>query len=142
MAMKPRLAVSFAMLCAAFALTAATARAQSIITEAAVTAGGSTDSLAAGAVQLRGFGDMPGGVSHIRTKSLRSADDSRSDFTGVDLRWTHGGVQLRGEWMTGRPFEGATTNGWYADAIVHLVAMGPVTAVARVERMGFQEPAE
>ena len=281
--MKPRLAVSFAMLCAAYALTAATARAQSITTEAAVTAGGSTDSLAAGAVQLRGFGDMPGGVrffgeasfaqtsdndndsfaaaypyggrlevieayaermfrpnkaivgvragrfrtpfgiynssdhaytgflrpplirydeysgipnyflehgadfvvgvpalqietalgapadvgsgvrrsgldaivrvqgyygpiiagvSHIRTKSLRSADDSRSDFTGVDLRWTHGGVQLRGEWMTGRPFEGATTNGWYADAIVHLVAMGPVTAVARVERMGFEEPAE
>jgi len=273
------------MLTAACVLTAATARAQSITTEAAVTAGASTDTLAAGALQLRGFGDIPGGirffgeasfaqtsdddgdndgfaaaypyggrleiieayaermfrpnnaivgvragrfrtpfgiynssdhaytgflrpplirydeysgisnyflehgadfvvgvsglqvetalgapadvgsgvrrpgldaivrvqgyygpiiagVSHIRTKSLQSADDSRSDFTGADLRWTHGGVQLRGEWMTGRPFEGATTTGWYADAIVHLVPMGPVTAVARVERMGFEEPAE
>jgi hypothetical protein len=286
MAMSPRRAVLLAMLSAASMLTAATARAQSITTEAAVTAGASTDSLAAGALQLRGFGDIPGGirffgeasfaqtsdddgdndgfaaaypyggrlevieayaermfrpnnaiigvragrfrtpfgiysssdhaytgflrpplirydeysgisnyflehgadfvvgvsglqvetalgapadvgrgvrrpgldaivrvqgyygpiiagVSHIRTKSLQSADeDSPSDFTGVDLRFTHGGVQLRGEWMTGRPFEGATTTGWYADAIVHLVPMGPVTAVARVERMGFEEPAE
>ena len=282
--MTTRLAASFAMLCAACMLTAASARAQSITTEAAVTAGASTDSLAAGALQLRGFGDIPGGVrffgeasfaqtsdsdndgfaaaypyggrlevieaygermfrpnnalvgvragrfrtpfgiynssdhaytgflrpplirydeysgisnyflehgadlvvgvsglqvetalgapadvgsgvrrsgldaivrvqgyygpiiagvSHIRTKSLQSADeDSPSDFTGVDLRWTHGGVQLRGEWMTGHPFEGATTDGWYADAIVHLVPMGPVTAVARVERMGFVEPSE
>jgi len=281
--MRKRLA-AFAMLCATCTLAATTARAQSITAEAAVTAGGSTDSLAAGAMQIRGFGDIPGGirffgeasiaqtsdhdndgfaaaypyggrlevieaygermfrpnnalvgvragrfrtpfgiynssdhaytgflrpplirydeysgisnyflehgadlvvgvsglqvetalgapadvgsgvrrsgldsivrvqgyygpiiagVSHIRTKSLQSAgEDSRSDFTGVDLRWTHGGVQLRGEWMTGRPFEGATTNGWYADAIVHLVPMGPVTAVARVERMGFEEPAE
>jgi hypothetical protein len=283
MAMSARLAAPLAMLSAACMLTASTARAQSITTEAAVTAGGSTDSLAAGAVQLRGFGDILGGVryfgeasfaqtsdsdndsfaaaypyggrlevieayaermfrpnnaivgiragrfrtpfgiynssdhaytgflrpplirydeysgisnyflehgadlvvgvsglqvetalgapadvgsgvrrsgldtivrvqgyygpiiagvSHIRTKSLQSADDSRSDFTGLDLRWMRAGVQLRGEWMAGHPFEGATTNGWYADAIVHLVPMGPVTAVARVERMGFEEPAE
>src|SRR5262249_33081532 len=95
-------------------------------------------------VRVQGYyGPIIAGVSHIRTRSLRSAaEDSRSDFTGVDLRWTYGGVQLRGEWMTGRPFEGANTNGWYADAIVHLVPMGPVTAVARVERMGFEEPSE
>jgi len=279
--------MAFAMMCAACVLAPTTARAQSLTTEAAVTAGASTDSLAAGALQLRGFGDLPGsirffgeasfaqtsdddgdndgfaaaypyggrlevieayaerlfrpkdnaivgvragrfrtpfgiynssdhaytgflrpplirydeysgisnyflehgadvvvgvwglqvetalgapadvgsgvrrsgldaivrvqgyygpiiaGVSHIRTKSLQSAEeDSRSDFTGVDLRWMRGGVQLRGEWMAGHPFEGATTNGWYADAIVHLVPMGPVTAVARIERMGFEEPGE
>ena len=68
--MKPRLAVSFAMLCAAYALTAATARAQSITTEAAVTAGGSTDSLAAGAMQIRGFGDIPGGIRFFGEASI------------------------------------------------------------------------
>jgi len=52
------------------------------------------------------YGPIIGGVSHIRTRSLQSADeDTRSDFTGGDLRWTHGGVQARGEWMTGHPFE-------------------------------------
>jgi acetyl-CoA acyltransferase len=30
-------------------------------------------------------------------------------FTGVDVRWMHKGVQLRGEWITGRPFDGTTT---------------------------------
>jgi hypothetical protein len=95
-------------------------------------------------VRVQGYyGPIIAGVSHIRTKSLQIAEeDSRSDFTGVDLRFTRGGMQLRGEWMTGHPFEGATTDGWYADAIVHLVPMGPVTAVARIERMGFVEPAE
>jgi hypothetical protein len=59
------------------------------------------------------------------------------EFTGLDLRWMHGGVQLRGEWLGGRPFDGTTTTGWYADAIVHRVAMGPVTAVARIERLDY-----
>jgi hypothetical protein len=49
----------------------------------------------------------------------------------------HEGVQLRGEWITGQPFDRTTTTGWYADAIVHRVAMGPVTAVARIERLDY-----
>ena len=59
------------------------------------------------------------------------------EFSGLDLRWMRDGVQFRGEWITGRPFDGTTTSGWYADAIVHRVAMGPVTAVARVERVDY-----
>jgi hypothetical protein len=47
------------------------------------------------------------------------------------------GIQLRGEWITGQPFDRTTTTGWYADAIVHRVAMGPVTAVARIERLDY-----
>jgi hypothetical protein len=46
-----------------------------------------------------------------------------------------GGVQLRGEWVDGRPFDGATSTGWYADVIVHRMRMGPVTVIARVERL-------
>ena len=51
------------------------------------------------------------------------------------------GVQLRGEWITGRPSEGAKTNGWYADVLVHRRGMGPVTAVARVEQLDYRESA-
>jgi hypothetical protein len=51
-------------------------------------------------------------------------------------------VQLRGEWVTGRPFDGASTRGWYADGLVHLIGMGPVTAVARIEQLEYEEPAE
>jgi hypothetical protein len=46
-------------------------------------------------------------------------------------------VQVRGEWIKGQPFDRTTTSGWYADAIVHRVAMGPVTAVARIERLDY-----
>ena len=46
-----------------------------------------------------------------------------------------GGVQLRGEWVDGQPFDLATSTGWYADVIVHRTHMGPVTAIARVERL-------
>jgi len=86
--------------------------------------------------RLQGYyGPFIAGVSHLRTSSVESADvESRADFTGFDLRWSHDGIQARGEWMTGSPFEGATTQGWYADVIVHLVRMGPVTAVARIEQ--------
>jgi hypothetical protein len=59
------------------------------------------------------------------------------EFTGLDLRFMRSGMQLRGEWITGQPFDGTTTTGWYADAIVHRVAMGPVTAVARIERLDY-----
>lgn len=63
-----------------------------------------------------------------------------SQFTGADLRWTAGGLTLRGEWMRGHPFEGSTANGWYADAIFHLIGMGLLTAVARVEHVAAFDP--
>jgi hypothetical protein len=42
--------------------------------------------------------------------------------------------------MTGPPVDGLTTTGWYADAVVHRAGMGPVTAVARVEQLDYDEP--
>ena len=96
-------------------------------------------------VRVQGYhGPFIVGASYIRTTPLEEADvpDGRADFTGIDLRWTHRGVQARGEWMTGHPFEGASTTGWYADLLMHLVRMGPVTAVARIEQLASLEPGE
>ena len=59
----------------------------------------------------------------------------RTVFTGVDARWMAGGVQLRGEWLFGRPWDGTTTRGGYFDVSVHRPVMGPVTAVFRTERL-------
>ncbi len=79
------------------------------------------------------------GASHIRTRPYQSPRYAfgRAEFTGIDVRWMRGGVQLRGEWIGGRPFDGTTTSGWYADAIVHRRGMGPVTAVGRVEQLDY-----
>jgi len=96
-------------------------------------------------IRVQGYyGPLIAGVSHIRTSPLRSAevDHGRADFTGLDLRWTHNGLQMRGEWMTGHPSVGTTTTGWYTDGLIHLAVMGPVTGVARLERLGTEEPAE
>jgi hypothetical protein len=51
-----------------------------------------------------------------------------------------GGVQVRGEWLGGRPFDGTTTTGGYADVIVHRPVMGPVTALLRAERLAYTAP--
>jgi hypothetical protein len=51
-----------------------------------------------------------------------------------------GGVQVRGEWLGGRPFDGTTTTGGYIDLIVHRPAMGPITALARAERLAYTAP--
>ena len=87
------------------------------------------------------YGPFIGGASHMRTSSLQSAeiDRGRASATGLDLRWMYGGIQLRGEWIAGRPFAGTTSSGWYADALVHHVGMGPVTAVARIEQLDYEE---
>jgi hypothetical protein len=61
----------------------------------------------------------------------------RARFGGVDVRWMAGGVQVRGEWLGGQPFEGTRTTGGYADLIVHRPVMGPVTAFARAERLAY-----
>jgi hypothetical protein len=84
------------------------------------------------------------GVSHIRTLPYQSPRFAfgRAEFTGVDVRWMLGGVQLRGEWIGGQPFDGTTTTGWYGDVIVHRPGMGPVTAVARVEQLDYETTPE
>jgi len=58
-------------------------------------------------------------------------------FRGIDARWMGHGVQIRGEWTTGRPFDNVGTQGGYVDALVHPRLFGPVTAVARVERLDY-----
>ena len=58
-------------------------------------------------------------------------------FNGVDARWSGGGVQVRGEWIFGHPFNRVDTRGGYIDLIVHRIGMGPLTAVARAERLDY-----
>jgi hypothetical protein len=79
------------------------------------------------------------GVSRIRTLPYQSPRfaSGHAEFTGVDVRWMKGGVQLRGEWIDGQPFDNTTTTGWYVDAIVHRPAMGRFTALGRVERLDY-----
>ena len=91
-------------------------------------------------VRVQGFvGAFVVGASHIRTSPYMPERfaTGRSVFTGIDVRWMRDGVQLRGEWLSGRPFDGTSTTGWYADAIVHRVGMGPLTAVGRIERLDY-----
>jgi len=95
-------------------------------------------------VRLQGFhGPFIVGVSRIWTMPYQDPrfSSGRAVFTGIDLRWMYEGIALRGEWLTGKPFDGTTTTGWYVDVIVHRVRMGPVTAVARVERTDYDVPA-
>jgi len=79
------------------------------------------------------------GVSHMQSRpSMRgSFVHGPMVFTGVDARWMRGGVLLRGEWLDGRPFDGVATRGGYIDAIVHHTGMGPLTAVARIEKLDY-----
>jgi hypothetical protein len=91
---------------------------------------------------LRGqaaVGSVIVGVSHILTRPYQPLTFARgrAAFTGVDVRWMRDGVQARGEWIAGRPFDGTTTTGGYADLIIHRPRMGPVTAVARVDRLAY-----
>src|SRR5262249_22174586 len=80
-----------AALCAACVLPAADARAQSITTEAALTAGASTDSLAAGSFQLRGFGDVTGGVRYFGEASFARTSDDDGDNDGFAAAYPYGG---------------------------------------------------
>ena len=91
---------------------------------------------------LRGqtaFGAMIVGVSRITTQPYQNPRFAHGDtvFNGIDVRWMRDGVQARGEWIDGRPFDGTTTTGGYLDLIVHRPRMGPVTAVARAERLFY-----
>lgn len=91
---------------------------------------------------LRGqgaWGPMVVGVSRINTRPHQNPRFARGRtvFTGIDVRWMHSGVQVRGEWIAGRPFDGTSTTGGYLDLIVHRPVMGPMTAVLRAERLDY-----
>jgi hypothetical protein len=87
------------------------------------------------------YGALIAGVSHMQRPNSQLALDAsgRTSVTGIDLRWMHAGVQLRGEWMTGRPAGEPSAAGWYADALIHRARMGPVTAVVRIERLDWTD---
>ncbi|MEQ1756968.1 MAG: hypothetical protein ABL986_01530 [Vicinamibacterales bacterium] len=90
---------------------------------------GSSDSLVVGASFIDTTPYLPIVWAHGRAR-----------YGGVDARWMKGGVALRGEWLAGRPFNGVSTVGGYVDAIVHRPVMGPVTLVARAERLDYDTP--
>jgi hypothetical protein len=90
------------------------------------------------------YGPFIIGVSHARSEPYLPASfaHGRQRFTGIDLRYaTSGGIQLRGEFLHGHSFTSVTTDGWYLDAFVHRVGMGPVTAVARIESTDYKAAA-
>jgi hypothetical protein len=80
------------------------------------------------------------GVSHITTQPYQPETFAHGDavFNGVDARWMAHGVQLRGEWLFGRPFDGTSTDGGYIDVSVHRPEMRWVTAVFRAERIDYE----
>jgi hypothetical protein len=85
------------------------------------------------------FGPWIVGTSYIHTQPTKERwfATGSTEFAGVDARWMAGGVQVRGEWINGRSFSGTRTFGGYADVIVHRMFMGPITAVARAERLDY-----
>ena len=87
-------------------------------------------------------GPMVVGVSHLQAPTYGPSEWSRGPlrFTGVDVRWMNAGVQLRGEWLFGRPWDGSRTSGGYLDGLVHRSFMGPLTVVARLETLDYQTP--
>lgn len=76
------------------------------------------------------------GASYLHTQPSDRRSFVRGDmvFRGVDGRWTAGRVEIRGEWLDGRPFDNVATRGGYLDGFVRI---GPVTAVARVEKLDY-----
>jgi hypothetical protein len=80
------------------------------------------------------------GASLIRTNPYSPATFARgrSVFTGLDARFSRGGVQVLAEWLTGRPFDGTSTDGWHVSVIVHRHEMGRVSAVFRLEALDYE----
>lgn len=85
-------------------------------------------------------GPVIAGASYIHTRPYQSPRFAHgaAEFRGIDLRVSHAGVELRGEFIDGRPFDGTSTTGWYVDTIVHRVGMGPLTLVARMEDLSYK----
>jgi hypothetical protein len=85
------------------------------------------------------YGPVIVGASRITTTPFQPATfaQGRAVFNGLDLRWMRNGFRVSGEWLTGQPFDGTSTTGWHLDGSVHQPRMGPVTAVLRVEQLGY-----
>ena len=78
------------------------------------------------------------GASHINSNPYVPAQiPGRMTLSGIDARWTLGGVQVRGEWMVGQPWDGPKTKGGYLDATVHRPFMGPLTVLFRTEQLNY-----
>src|SRR5581483_868384 len=87
-------------------------------------------------IRAQGYvGALIVGASFVRTSPYQPPlfAHGRAEFGGVDARWMLAGVEVRGEWIGGRPFDHTDTYGWYVDTLLHRAFMGPVTAVARIE---------
>jgi len=79
------------------------------------------------------------GASYLNTRSYPMGPwvKGRMIFRGLDARWMRGGLQIRGEWIDGRSFNGVATRGGYVDTSLHLRPMGPITAVGRIEKIDY-----
>jgi hypothetical protein len=82
------------------------------------------------------------GASYLNSE-VQDTDPSvfgRLKLRGIDARWMHGGVQVRGEWIAGQADGESTTNGGYVDVTAHHRRMGRVTFVGRAERLNWHYP--
>jgi hypothetical protein len=79
------------------------------------------------------------GVSYLNTPPSMPGTfvHGRTAFGGIDARWMLDGIELKGEWADGEPFDGVVTRGGYLDLMVHERRLGPVTPVARVEYLDY-----
>jgi len=85
-----------------------------------------------------GFG-ADAAIDAEQDEGEREPASGTAAFGGIDVRWMRDGVQLRGEYISGRPFDGARTHGGYVDLIVHRAFMGPITAALRAERIASRD---
>ena len=84
-------------------------------------------------------GSVAAGALDVNGDEEREPTEGRAAFGGIDVRWMRNGVQFRGEYIAGRPFDLARTHGGYVDAIVHRPFMGPITAALRAERIAHTD---
>jgi hypothetical protein len=94
------------------------------------------------AVVVRGqtyFRSLVVGVSHLRSDRSEPGEwaTGRMVFSGIDARWAHEGLVVRGEWLDGEPFDDVITRGGYIDVMFEREWTGPVTAVARIEKLDY-----
>ena len=94
---------------------------------------GSTD------FNLRGIarvGERPQANAVVWLEAPNAPARTPSQKTVLDQR-----VVASGEWITGQPFDGTTTDGWHADVAVHRPPMGPLMAVFRAEQLDYDAAA-